>query len=89
MQLDVERGEKIAPEVLDAIAGTQLDTGRIPGRGQEAAEARAGRLCPNERLAEPVQPRPQGGIGGRYAASQHGAGWSAFRALLEGSQLVR
>ena len=73
IQRDAERGEKIAPEVLDTIAGTKLDTGRgldevkkVPKPEQAAYVER--------RLAEPKAstqqpPQLQGGVAGRYQSA--------------------
>lgn len=68
VQRDAERGEKVIDEVLDMIRGTKLDTGiyldklkRLPAEQQVAQVKRD--------LAAPPEPKPQGGIAGRYQSA--------------------
>lgn len=68
VQRDAERGEKIVAEALDLIRETRLDTGiyldklkRLPAEQQVAQVKRD--------LAAPPEPKPQGGIAGRYQSA--------------------
>lgn len=65
---DAERGEKVTGEALDLVRGTKLNTGtyldklkRLPAEQQVAQVKRD--------LAAPPEPKPQGGIAGRYQSA--------------------
>ena len=66
IQRDAERGDKIEPGVLAAIAGTKLDTGR--GLDEIKMVPKSEQAAYVKRRLAGAQQRPQGGLGARHQA---------------------